>query len=255
MYNLNIQCCKIEPELAISFIQKYHYSKILPRLTKHYLGMFTESKLCGVVTLGWGTQPLKTIQKLFPNYNFNTSHYLEIGKMCFLPEFNNSNYGSQALSVLIKWMKQNTECIFLYTLADGIMGKCGYVYQASNFTYIGSFVTSVYMDKTTGEKIHPRSAKKLCEENAKFSGKKKVFWLTDDFCKYKNIDKINGLMFRYIYPLNKYAKRILKKEYNKMDYPKDKDLKFTKRIANGRFMEIEQPVFNMNCFNYNFQKY
>ena len=30
------------------------------------------------------------------------------------------------------------------------MGKCGYVYQASNFHYVGSFTTSVYRDSLTG---------------------------------------------------------------------------------------------------------
>jgi hypothetical protein len=95
--------------------------------------------------------------------------------MCFLPKKNKSNFGSRVLSVLIKWMKENTNCLFLYTLADGIMGKCGYIYQASNFIYMGKFSTSVYMDNETGEKIHPRSAKKLCQENARYEGKKRVF--------------------------------------------------------------------------------
>lgn len=158
--------------------------------------------------------------------------------------------------MLVKWMKENTDCLFLYTLADGIMGKCGYVYQASNFQYIGNFKTSVYMDKATGEKIHPRSAKQLLIENAEWEGKQKVFWLTDAFCKYKGIDKINGLMFRYIYPLNNKAKRILKKypEYNSLPNPKDSDLVFERRVSNGKFERINKPEFNMNTFNYNYQK-
>ena len=54
--------------------------------------------------------------------------------MCFLPSENgNGHFGSLALSALIKWVRQETDCLFLYTLADGIMGKCGYVYQAANF--------------------------------------------------------------------------------------------------------------------------
>lgn len=82
-----------------------------------------------------------------------------------------------------------------------------------------------------------------------------MFWLTHEYCEYKNISKINGLMFRYIYPMNKKAKKILNqyKEYN-IDYPKDKDLIFEKRIKNGKFKTIEMPEFNMNVFNYNYQK-
>lgn len=29
---------ELDPETAVSFIRAYHYSKVLPRLTRHYLG-------------------------------------------------------------------------------------------------------------------------------------------------------------------------------------------------------------------------
>lgn len=248
---------EIPKDTAIEFVQKYHYSKILPRLTKYYLGVFNDGEMQGVITLGWGTQPLQTIKKIFYKHDMVTENYLEIGKMCFLPKCNNSNFGSRAISRLVKWLKKNTSVMFLYTLADGIMGKCGYVYQASNFHYIGKFKTSVYMDKKTGEKIHPRSAKQLCIENAQFEGKKKVYWLTDKFCKYKGIDKINGYMFRYILPLTPIAKKILNQyeEYNGLLNPKDNVLLFERRIENGKFEPIEQPKFNMDIFTHNYQKY
>lgn len=251
---------EIDKDIAIEFIQKYHYSKILPRLTKHYLGVFKDGNLIGAITLGWGTQPLQTIKKILykDKDTVKTEDYIEIGKMCFSPFINNNSFsGSQILSNLKKWVKKHTNYNYLYTLADGIMGKCGYVYQASNFTYIGSFSTSVYRDKKTKEKIHPRSAKKLCEENAKFENKEKVFWLTHNFCEYKGIEKINGLMFRYILPLNKMAKKQFSKysEYKCKNYPKEKDLLFKKRIDKGKFIEIEQPYFNMNIFEHNYQKY
>ena len=251
---MNIDIKEIDKRFAPDFVQRFHYSQIMPRLTKFYLGIYNGNVLCGVVTLGWGTQPLQTIKKLFPNSDYVTNDYLEIGKMCFSPQFNNGNFGSMALSALVKWCKENTNIKFLYTLADGIMGKCGYVYQASNFRYIGSFKTSVYMDVNTGEKIHPRSAKTLCIENAEWEGKKKVFWLTHDFCQYKGIDKINGLMFRYIYPMDKTARKEIEKTFPVLKHPKDGDLLFERRIAKGVFEEIRQPEFNMNVFNHNYQK-
>ena len=42
---------------ASELIQSLHYSKIMPKLTKHFLGCFLENELVGVLTLGWGTQP------------------------------------------------------------------------------------------------------------------------------------------------------------------------------------------------------
>jgi len=249
---------QMDKQEAIEFIQKFHYSKILPRLTRYYLGVYDETGLAGVVTLGWGTQPLQTIKKILHRDEVVTETYIEIGKMCFSPFKNgNAHSGSQIMSEVMKWVKKNTNHLFLYTLADGIMGKCGYVYQASNFKYIGTFETSVYRDIKTGEKIHPRSAKTLLMENAEFEGKEKVFWLTHDFCEYRGIEKINGIMFRYIYPLSKPAKKMLKKypEYDGLHNPKDGDLVFKKRVEKGKFVKIPKPDFNMNVFNHNFQKY
>lgn len=252
---MNYEIRPVEKEVAVKFVQEYHYSKILPRLTKHYLGVFSGDEMVGAITLGWGTQPLQTIKKILNKHDYKTEDYVEIGKMCFSPEINNNaSSGSQIMSLLVKWLKVNTNYNFLYTLADGIMGKCGYVYQASNFKYIGSFKTSVYRDTKTGEKIHPRSAKALCKENAEWEGKDKVFWLTHDFCEYKGIEKINGLMFRYILPLNNKSKRVLK-QYEDFDYPKDCDLEFSIRASKGKFEKIPMPEFNMDVFNHNFQKY
>ena len=189
--------------------KKHHYSKIIPRITKEYIAAYENNRVVACMTLGYGTQPLGTIKKIFPKENLKTKDYLEIGKMAFENSLNNGNYGSRFMSAVVKWIKRNLpEVMFLYTMADGIMGKCGYVYQASSFYYIGSFKTSVYMDKLTGEKIHPRSAKVLCNnENAVFENKSKISWLTHKFCEYKGIDKINGLMFRYIIPLNSKGKK------------------------------------------------
>ena len=53
----NIYIKEVDKELAINFIQRFHYSQIMPRLTKYYLGIFNGDALRGVATLGWGTQP------------------------------------------------------------------------------------------------------------------------------------------------------------------------------------------------------
>lgn len=137
------------------------------------------------------------------------------------------------------------------------MGKCGYVYQASNFQYVGSFTTSVYRDSLTGEKIHPRSARLLLEENAAFDGVAKRYWLTFGYCQYKGIEKINGRMFRYLYPLTKRGRRILQSypEYQGLTYPKDKDLFYSMRSAPGTYIPIQQPRFNKEVCQFNIQRY
>jgi len=256
---------EIEKFFCTDFIYQHHYSKVMPMLTKHYLGIFNEDSLVGTITLGWGTQPLGTINKLFPAMGFNTSHYYEIGKMCIKPQFNdsreNGNWGSRVSSSVVRWMKENTDRIFLYTLADGIVGKVGYVYQASNFYYAGFFWTDVYRTNE-GEKIHPRTTRELLMDNYEWLIRNKkpvtqkqekqgrVFWLTPDFLKEKGINRIRGKMFRYMYPLNKKARRILEDGWGQ-NYPKDKDLEWKIQKGKGKWDYIDRPKFSLNVVNIN----
>jgi hypothetical protein len=183
--------------------------------------------------------------------NLTTKDYFEIGKMCMTDEMPR-NSESQMLSLTIKWLKKNhPHRLFLYTMADGIMGKCGYVYQASNFLYGGSYLTQVYMMEN-GEKLHPRSTKSLLQENALLHSKEKLFWLTSDYMNQKNIKFIEGLMFRYIYPLNKTAKKLLRTSSFTWTnhYPKDKDLVWYDK-TNRPKKEIEQPPFTFANVIYN----
>ncbi len=235
---------------AAELVQQHHYSKVMPKLTKHYLGVFLGGRLVGILTLGWGTQPRQTINKLFPG--LDTKDYYEIGKMCMLPEMPR-NSESQMLSVVIKWMKTNLpEKLFLYTWADGIVGKVGYVYQSANFYYGGFIWTDIYIGPD-GEKIHPRTSHWLCEENAKFVGKEKVFWLTRDFMKMKGITRIKGKQFRYIMPLSKQARKMLDKSTVKwtIDYPKEGDLEWKKQGDDGYEMLPEMPKIDLGMVNIN----
>ena len=250
MKDKDIEIHEINKYDAVSFVQEHHYSPVMPRLTKHYLGIFLGDRLVGVLTLGWGTQPRQTINKLFPG--LASDDYFEIGKMCMLDEMPR-NSESQMISLVIKWIKRNfPEKLFLYTMADGIMGKCGYVYQASNFLYGGKYLTQVYM-MPNGEKLHPRSAKPLLIENAKMVGKEKVFWMSSDFMVRENIKFIEGYMFRYIYPLNKKAKKILKTgstvDWN-CKYPKDDSLVWYDKTVAPKF-EIPKPPFTYSNLTYN----
>lgn len=237
--------------IAVEFVQKYHYSKVFPKITKHYLGIYLGDNLIGVLTLGWGTQPLQTIKKLFPT--LTTKDYYEIGKMCMHPDMPR-NSESQLLSAVIKWIKDNYPDIkFLYTWADGIVGKPGYVYQSANFLYGGFIWTDIYIGPD-GEKIHPRSTRWLLEENAKFIGRKKrMFWMSLDFMKYKGIRRIQGKQFRYIMPLNKRARKLLKKSTTEwtLNYPKDKDLEWREQTENGYITLPEMPKFDLSVVNVN----
>ena len=252
---------EVDKFTATEFIQSLHYSKIMPRLTKHFLGCYVDENLVGVLTLGWGTQPKATINKLFDG--LGTEDYYEIGKMCMLEEMPR-NSESQMISGVVKWMKKNTpERKFLFTWADGIMGKPGYVYQAANFLYGGFIQTQIYIS-SEGEKIHPRSSKKLCEENVIYEKERnpnffenrkgeKIFWLTQDFLDSKGISKIFGRQFRYILPLNKKSRKMLQNSTVEwgLNYPKHDDLIWHKSSKNGKVLLKEMPNINSDVVEYN----
>jgi|TARA_B110000444_G_scaffold254521_1_gene287199 hypothetical protein len=207
---------KIDYRVATLFVQERHYSPVMPKLTKHYLGAYLEDELVGVLTLGWGTRPMHTIAKLFPE--LGTSDYYEIGKMC-MDEDQPRNSESQLLSQTIKWMKKNTpERKYLFTWADGIVGKAGYVYQSANFLYGGFIWSDIYVTEK-GEKVHPRTMGKYIK------GARPTFEERVNM----RIDSVFGKQFRYIYPLTKKDRKYLRTHSTVewgLDYPKDKDLRW-----------------------------
>jgi hypothetical protein len=248
-YNFTIQ--ELPPADAVEFIQARHYSKVMPRLTKHYLGIYDGTELAGVLTLGWGTQPYNTIHKLFPT--LASKDYYEIGKMC-MDESYPRNSETQMLSKVRKWIQDNLpEKQFLFTWADGIVGKVGYVYQAFNFLYGGYIWTDIYIGPD-GEKIHPRSTRQLLRENEKWEGVEKLFWLTHPFTEHKGIVRVKGKQFRYILPLNKNAGRLLKEStvvWNK-EYPKEDCLKWKVRTGYKKYEELPgMPSFDLSVVNVN----
>lgn len=57
---------EVDKQTALDMVQKYHYSNTLPKLSKVYLGFYTdwggkEKRLVGLITLGWGTRPFVKI--------------------------------------------------------------------------------------------------------------------------------------------------------------------------------------------------
>jgi len=193
-------------------IHQFHYSKVLPKLTKLVLAHRNNLQIDSVMTLGWGVRPKHTIQKLFPS--LNTKDYWEIGKLC-LDDLLPTNSESMFISSCLKHIKNNYPDIkLIFTWADGMLGKPGYVYQASNFFYGGFIWTDSYFYK--GEKIHPRATGKIggrpSEEQLKELGWKHY----------------RGKQFRYCYFLcsHKEQKRLLEESSFEWtaDYPKHKDL-------------------------------
>lgn len=241
MYKFNIR--EIERETAQDMVKKYHYSNTLPKLNKHFIGFFLGDRLVGIVTLGWGTRPRHTIQRIFPS--LDTKDYLEIGRMCMLDEMPR-NSESQMLSQLIRWIKANLPQLkVLFTWADGMVGKAGYVYQASNFIYAGYSQGEMYMKD--GVKIHVRQMKSfLIEEGQK--DKRITVRPTLEQMRMYNIQHFKGKQYRYLYFVcdRREKKRLLRECLLDLSLPrpKDDDLAWTMKDVNtGKWIESNKPPY------------
>lgn len=234
---LHINIKPISNNECFEFTRKYHYSKTTPRLTKICLGGYVDNNLVAVMSLGWGVRPLHTIAKMFPSYT--SKNYYEIGRMC-IDDMMPKNTGSIFLSQIIKWLRVNTDIDVLFTWSDGIMGKPGYVYQASNFYYGGYIWTDVYFTED-GEKVHPRQTNKI-------GGRPKKEFIFAN--KWKHI---RGKQFRYIYFLNDKSKSDTVWKWTKNNMPKEKDLEYKELTPSG-WVFCGKPFYNRESMSFRSSK-
>jgi hypothetical protein len=147
-----------------------------------------------------------------------------------------ANSESKFISMCLKYVKKEMPWIkLIFTWADGMLGKPGYIYQASNFLYGGFIWTDSYFSDD-GEKIHPRATGKI-------GGRPKFI----EFVKY-GWNQYRGKQFRYVYFLcdKKEKKRLLAESDFKWkieEMPKEKDLAWMKRTADG-WVESERPNYD-----------
>lgn len=107
------------------------------------------------------------------------------------------------------------------------MGKPGYVYQAANFLYGGFIWSDVYVTDE-GEKVHFRTIQRKMKKVMNRMDTKYGPRPSDAHMGELGFSRVWGKQFRYIYPLNKRAKKSLKQstmEWTRV-YPKDKDLQW-----------------------------
>lgn len=219
---------------AYAFVQEHHYSAVLPRLTKVCLGARDAGgSLAAVATLGWGVRPLHTIAAAFPGC---VPHdYFELGKLCLRDDMP-ANSESWFLSRIIKWLKINEPGRkLLWTWADGILGKPGYIYQAANFYYGGYITTEIYLN-AEGTKVHPRTIQGISRVEGIGQRNSRALVVTEA----AGYTKWWGRQFRYVYPLcqqREWARLqyISPFEWRRSEYPKASDCVWEcQTVADGR---------------------
>jgi hypothetical protein len=216
---------------AKEFVRKYHYAVISPPINKICLGLFKDEKLVGVAMWGYGVRPRHTIDRMFPS--LDVANYLELNRLCLLDEMPR-NSESQFIRKNVEYIKVHFPDVkLLFSWADGLRGKCGYVYQASNFYYGGRILSEFYATKQ-GEVVHPRFLiTRFGRRDTKFT-----FSL--------GLVKIKGYQFRYCRFICSHAerKRLLRESpylWNK-DYPKNDSLSWTIIAEEGSRESHQVPI-------------
>lgn len=234
---------EVDKETALDMVRRYHYSNTLPRLNKHYIGFWLDGRLVGLVTLGWGTRPEHTIRRIFPS--LTTKDYFEIGRMVMTEEMPR-NSESQMISDLCWYIRQEMPDVkVLFTWADGMVGKVGYVYQACSFHYIGYSGGEMYM--MDGRKMHVRSMKALLVPDR--GGDERITVRpTLEQMREHGIHHYKGKQFAYLkFLCGKFEKKRLVRECL-MDldspYPKECDLSWRERdLSTGRWVPCGKPPY------------
>jgi len=229
MTGLSIQ--PIGNALGRQFVAAHHYAVICPPITKVTYGLFHAGELCGVALWGYGVRPMHTIRKLFPS--LGVSDYLELNRFCVLDSMPR-NTESGFLKLCCQRIRKDFPGVkLLFSWADGLRGKPGYVYQAASWFYGGKIVSQFYRTDD-GEVVHPRLLiTRYGTRRASLTRK-------------LGLQKITGFQFRYCKFLcsHRERKELLRESpfiWN-TEYPKHKDLAWTINAEEGSRVSRECPT-------------
>lgn len=129
-----------------------HYSEKVTKNVWRSFGIYSGRKLVGAMQIGYGIRP-KLKEHIFDG---PADMVREFDRMYMTDEMP-KNSESAVIGGLIKYLRANyPEVAALITYADGIRGKVGTIYQATNAVYIGE-VDGEFYETPSGEYIHPVS--------------------------------------------------------------------------------------------------
>jgi hypothetical protein len=242
----DIEIKPVPVDVAYQLVSNHHYSRVMPKLTAVCFGGVIRGELLAVLTLGWGVRPLHTIKKLFPT--LMPPDYWEIGKMCLVDDLPRNSESFFMSKVMAEVKRLYPKKRVIYTWADGIMGKPGYVYQAANFYYGGFIWTDTYVT-ADGEKVHPRTSKEIIRRSGVEPERTRP---SPAQLHAQHILHYQGKQFRYAYFLRD-EKQLLKGstvQWRRSDYPKESDLEWKVQDEKGYWETTTQPIFSGN-YSYN----
>lgn len=195
----------------------YHYSGVGFKKATVNLGIFRreDQKLVGVLQWGCSYQDNIKLDR-YVKEPIDKKDYLELNRFC-MADSEGKNSESQAISLGIKWIKKNMPNIkLLVSYAGRKEGNYGYIYQATNWEYLGYFISQGFWS-IDGHEKH------LTTLWSHYTKDKKGLSFYDSLMKeYKDVRKTWTKQFIYIQRLDKkLTPAIIPLEYPKLDneYP------------------------------------
>ena len=198
---------------ANKMTELYHYSGVGFKKSKLNLGVYRneDRKLVGVMQWGCSFQEGILLER-YVKEPITIDEYLELNRFS-MADSEGKNSESQAISLGIKWIKTFRKDIrLLVSYAGRKEGNYGYIYQATNWEYLGYFLSKGFWF-LDGEERH------LLTLWARFSNRKTNVELgfTDWLCaEYSDVRETKTKQFIYITRLDKK----LTPTTTPMEYPK-----------------------------------
>jgi hypothetical protein len=205
----------IPAKIANEFVKKHHYSgKVDPRSYVHF-GCFLDNKLHGVMQLSPSINKKASIN-LVKDTHWNG--YCELARMAF-DDYLPANSESRCLSIMMKLLKKQAPHIeWVVSYADGTQCGDGSIYRAAGFFLVdikknnsmwkmpdGDVVCGLVFNPGFGQESRGKN------DQSKKHGKIGKFstWPATRFLKHIGATLLPGFQLKYVYFLNKSAKKRL----------------------------------------------
>lgn len=199
---------KIPVKTARGYIASFHYSKTMPDSTLYTFGLFYQETLCGVCTFGMGCGK-NQYTAIYPNVK--NGEYCELTRLWLedsLGRNSESYFISRCLKALPKTIK------FVISFSDEKQGHFGYIYQATNFIYLGKNKGGKMLVTEDGVEKHPRLLGMYRKRHPEYRemGNKELM----EILGFRLIE--GGCKFRYVYFKDRQLLKQLK--IKPLPYPK-----------------------------------
>ena len=141
---------RIDCKLARGYIAAFHYSKTMPDSSRFIFGLFYKETLCGICVFGMGCGK-NQYTAIYPD--IQNGEYIELTRL-WLEDSLRRNSESYFISRCIKMLPNDIRLILSFS--DEKQNHFGYIYQASNFLYLGQNNGGKMLVTEDGIEKHPR---------------------------------------------------------------------------------------------------